>query len=239
MIATYVNCAAVLLGSFIGLIIHKRLKDRFQEAVFIAIGLITLVIGMKMSIQTSRILLLTISLVIGGLFGYRVGIEDGIYRFGEFLNRKFVPKKAIPEGEDKNFPKGFLSASVLFCVGAMSIIGSFQAGTEGNYDLIFTKSVMDGFVAILLTASFGIGVAFSVITIFVYQGGLTLLSRAISPYVSELLLNEISAVGGVMIIMIGINLLKLKEIKTANFLPALVCIPLFLFLENILGIPGF
>lgn len=116
----------------------------------------------------------------------------------------------------------------------MTIIGAFKAGTEGDFDLLLTKSVMDGFMAILLTASYGIGVAFSVIPILVYQGGLTLLSRLVSPYVNEILLAELSAVGGTMIIMIGLNLLKLKDIKTANFLPALVLVPLLLYGEKLL-----
>jgi len=236
MIATIVNCIAVIVGSLIGLIIHKGIKDQFREAVFIAIGLVTIVIGVKMSIETGKILFLALSLVLGGLIGYKIRIEDGIYRFGDLLNRRFVRRgRADDEESRKNFSQGFLSASVLFCVGAMSIIGSFQAGTEGNYDLIFTKSVMDGFMAILLTASYGIGVAFSAITVFVYQGSLTLLSKWASPYISDMLLSEISAVGGAMIIMIGLNLLKLKEIKTANFLPALVILPLLIYLEKLFG----
>ena len=236
MIATFVNCIAVIIGSFIGLIIHKAIKESFKETVFISIGVLTLVIGMKMSLGTTKILFLALALVIGGLLGYAIGIEDRIYKFGELLQRKFGSAK---EKEANKFPLGFLNASVLFCVGAMSILGSFQAGTEKNYDLLFTKSVMDGFMAILLTASFGIGVAFSFISILIYQGGLTLLSGVISAYVNDLMLSEISAVGGAMIIMIGLNLLKLKEIKTANYLPGILLIPLFLYLEKVLPDIGF
>jgi len=231
MFATYVNCIAVVVGSLIGLLIHRSLKDKYKEAVFIAIGLITLVIGMKMALESGKFLILALSLVMGGLIGYALKIENGIFKFGELLNRRFGSRD---KDETKNFPLGFLNASVLFCVGAMTIIGAFKAGTEGSYELLLTKSVMDGFMAILLTASYGIGVAFSVIPILVYQGGLTLLSRLVSPYVSDVLLSELSAVGGTMIIMIGLNLLKVKEIKTANFLPALVLVPLLLFGEKLL-----
>jgi uncharacterized membrane protein YqgA involved in biofilm formation len=235
MFPTYVNSITVVVGSLIGLIIHRSLKEQFKEAVFISIGLITLVIGMKMSLESGKILILALSLVGGGLIGYALKIEQGIYRFGELLNRRFVPnKRGQKEEHAKNFPLGFLNASVLFCVGAMTIIGAFRAGTEADFDLLLTKSVMDGFMAILLTASYGIGVAFSIIPILVYQGGLTLLSKLISPYVNEILLAELSAVGGTMIIMIGLNLLKVKEIKTANFLPALVLVPLLLYGEKLL-----
>ena len=127
----------------------------------------------------------------------------------------------------KDFAFGFLNASVLFCVGAMSIIGSFKAGIEKDYTIIFTKSILDGFMAIVFASSMGAGAIFSFITVFVYQGALTLLSTFIAPYVNDLLLNELSACGGAMIIMIGINLLKLKEIKTANFLPGLVLVVIY------------
>ena len=128
---------------------------------------------------------------------------------------------------DKNFAYAFLNSSVLFCVGAMAIVGSFEAGVNHNYTTIITKSILDGFMAIGFAAALGVGTAFSALAILVYQGALTLLSMWIQPYVSELLINEVSAVGGALIIMIGINLLGLKKIKTANFLPALVIEILF------------
>lgn len=234
MIATFINSFTVIVGSLIGLIIHKNIKEEFKEVVFTSIGLITFVIGFRMALETREIIILAIGLVGGGMIGYAIRIEDGIYRFGELLDRSFPGKK---ERGEKNFPLGFLNASVLFCVGAMAVVGSFKAGVEGDYDLILTKSVMDGFLAILLTATYGIGVAFSALTIMVYQGGLTLLSRLIKPYVNDALLTELSAVGGVMIIMIGLNLLKIREVKTANFLPALVVIPLLLYLGGTFSFP--
>ena len=126
-----------------------------------------------------------------------------------------------------------MNASVLFCVGAMSIVGSFKAGVEHDYTIIFTKSILDGFMAISFAAAMGIGTMFSIIFILIYQGGLTLLSGVLQPYVSDLLITEVSAVGGAMIIMIGVNLLGLKKIKTANYLPALVIEILFVVLVPI------
>lgn len=229
MIATFINAAAVLVGSIIGLLIHRGIRDVFKTTVFTAVGVVTLVIGMSMALETQRFLYLALSLVLGGLIGTAAKIEDGILGFGETLKHTFAGN----DGGD--FAGGFLSASVLFCVGALTIVGAFEAGVEGNYGLLLTKSVMDGFMAILLTATYGIGVAFSVISILVYQGGLTLLSSLLRPIVNDLVLSEISGVGGAMVLMIGLNLLDLRRVKTADFLPALVIVVLFVVLDPWIG----
>ena len=229
MIATFVNCIAVLVGSLAGLLLHRKISDTFKKIVFVGIGVISLLIGIKMALVSERIVFLALSLVIGGLLGTWWRIEDGILAFGELLGRSV--KSGAGDGT-RNFALGFLNASVLFCVGAMSLVGSFQAGVEGNYDLIFTKSVMDGFMAVLLTAAMGIGVAFSAIVILIYQGGLTLLSTLLAPYVSDLMLSEISGVGGVLVMMIGLNLLELKTRKTANFLPGILIVIVFVLAEG-------
>ena len=230
MIATIVNCATVLVGSLLGLLFNRRITDRFKTVIYIGIGMFTLVIGVMMALETTRILFVGLSVVTGGLLGSWWKIEGRILRIGERLQARFDKKEA---GEGNTFALGYLNASILFCVGAMTIVGSFRAGAEGNLDLILTKSVMDGFMAILLTAAMGIGVAFSILTILVYQGGLTLLAGLIAPYVSELVLSELSGTGGILVMMIGFNLLKLKEIKTGDFLPALLVILVFVLLEPV------
>jgi uncharacterized membrane protein YqgA involved in biofilm formation len=221
MIAVFVNCAAVLAGSVVGYFFHKKIHDEFKNTVYIAVGVFTLVIGMSMALESQRIVYLAFSLVAGGLAGGALDVEGKIYALGEFLKKRFAG--AAEEGRH-NFAAGFLNASVLFCVGAMSLVGSFKAGTEGDYNLIFTKSVMDGFMAILLTAAMGPGVAFSVISILVYQGGLTLLAVFIKPWISPLMLSELTGTGGALVLMIGFNLLQLKQIKTGNFIVALAVI---------------
>ncbi len=225
MIATFVNVATVLIGSALGLLLHRRIGERIRTVLFVGIGTITLVLGMSMALQVERVLYLALSVVLGGLLGTWWGVENGILRLGEFLKSRFQRE------EGGEFAYGFLTASVLFCVGAMTIIGSFQAGVEGNYQLIFTKSVMDGFMALLLAASMGIGVMFSALVILIYQGGLTLLSVWVSPWVSELMLSEITAVGGALILMIGINLLDLKKIRTADYIPAILVVIAFVLLD--------
>jgi uncharacterized membrane protein YqgA involved in biofilm formation len=174
-----------------------------------------------MAITTSHVLAFALAIILGGLIGTALNIEDIILNWGKVLQKRF----AISENsQGNNFAYGVINATIFFCGGAMTIIGSFKAGTEGNYDLILTKSVMDGFVAIIFTGAMGIGVGFSALSILIYQGLLTICGVWLQPYVSAGMLGELSAVGGSLIIMIGINLLGMKKIQTANFLPALVII---------------
>ena len=252
MLAVFVNCFTVIVGGLIGVLFSSRIKESLSVTVQNAAGVITLVLGFEMAFQYESIICLALSLILGGLIGTALDIDGAIYKLGQFFE-KLVEKKSkkaknppvtsvasvdgekSPEVADvknqlaqkKDFAFGFLNASVLFCVGAMSIIGSFKAGIEKDYTIIFTKSILDGFMAIVFASSMGAGAIFSFITVFIYQGALTLLSTFIAPYVNDLLLNELSACGGAMIIMIGINLLKLKEIKTANFLPGLVLVVIY------------
>lgn len=222
MIATVVNALAVIAGSFIGLLLHGKIKDSFKTVVYVGAGVTSLIIGIQMAMSTQKIVFLALSMIIGGLLGTWWKIEDGILALGDTLKRVF----ARGDG-GKDFAFGFLNASVLFCVGAMALVGSFRAGTEGNYDLIFTKSVMDGFMSIVFSAAMGIGVAFSALSVLVYQGLLTLASGWLKPLVSADLLRELTGVGGALVIMIGINLLGIAKLKTANFLPAILLVVLF------------
>jgi len=185
----------------------------------VSAGLVTLLIGLQMAWKDQRILYLVLSVLVGGLIGSALDIEGKILRIGDRLQR-LVPF----ETGGKDFAQGFLTSSVLFCVGAMSILGSFQAGAEGKMDIILVKSVMDGFMAFLLTGALGIGVGFSALSILLYQGSLTLLAVWVKPWVDlhPLVLAEVSGVGGIMVMMISLNLLELKKIPTGNFLPALV-----------------
>jgi uncharacterized membrane protein YqgA involved in biofilm formation len=234
VIATIVNAFAIIIGTAIGLIARKAFSARAQETVFNATGIISLVIGLSMAIQTEHVLSMALSIIAGGLIGTAMDIEGAIFRLGEWLRVKFEKRPGSPaaggastagtEPAAAGFAYGFLNASVLFCVGAMALVGSFKAGTEGDYDLILTKSVMDGFVAVMFAGAMGIGVGFSAVTVLVYQGGLTLAASWVKPYVTPVMISELSAVGGALVMMIGINLLGLKKIKTGDFLPALVLV---------------
>lgn len=221
MIATIVNCITVFVGSLIGVKLTARINEKLKEVLFICIGMISLVIGIRMCFEFTKTLYVVISLTIGGLAGYLLDIDAAIMKFGGFLERLVSRKKK--EG-DNSFAHGFLNASVLFCVGAMTIVGSIKAGVSKDYELILTKSVMDGISAVIFSAGMGIGVAFSIISILVIQGGLTILAMLVGDFIPALVISEVSGLGGIMIVMIGLNLLKLKDIKTANFLPALLIV---------------
>ena len=222
MIATVINALAVLIGSLVGLFLKGKIHDQYEKTVFTALGIFTMVLGFTMAQEPCNALYMVFSLVLGGLLGTWLRIEDRILGFGEWMKNKLPG--SLGEGD---FSMGFLDATVLFCVGAMTIVGSFKAGIEKDYQLLLLKSVMDGSVSVLLAAVMGLGVAFSALSILVVQGTLTLLSRVVAPYAEPAMVDAVSAVGGLLIIMIGINLLNLKKIKTANFTPALVLIIFF------------
>jgi uncharacterized protein len=222
MIAAVVNALAILFGALLGLLLKGKIHDKYENVVFTALGVFTLLLGISMAQESCNALYMVFSLVVGGLLGTWMGLEDLVLQLGEWLKTKLPGK--MGEGQ---FALGFLDATVLFCVGAMTIVGSFKAGIDKDYSLIFLKSVMDGSVSVLLAAVMGWGVAFSAVSVLLVQGALTLLSTWVAPYVDEPMIHAVSAVGGCLIMMIGINLLKLKKIKTANFIPAIVLIILF------------
>jgi uncharacterized membrane protein YqgA involved in biofilm formation len=265
MIATVVNALAVIVGSLAGLLVGTRITETYRRVVFTAVGVVAVLIGISMSLESQRFLYLVLALVIGGLIGTALRIEDRIHSFGEWLKRRFAPGARVASGarpasgarlssgvqaasgepaadrrenalepDAGSFAQGFLVSSVLFCVGALAILGSFQAGVEGRYELLFTKSVMDGFMAILLTAAYGVGVAFSALSLLIYQGALTLAAGLIAPYVGSLMISEISGVGGAMVVMIGLNLLELRTIRTADFLPSLVVVVGLVLLDPVI-----
>jgi uncharacterized membrane protein YqgA involved in biofilm formation len=230
MLATIVNSLAILIGSLLGLAFRRSISDSFRDIVFVAAGCLSLVIGILMAIKSEHILYLALSLVGGGIIGAALRVEEGVLRLGEAMRRlgqRWAKPAGLAGAEDghmasSRFAEGFLESSVLFCVGSMAILGSIQAGTAGDYKLLFTKSVMDGVIAILLAAGLGAGVAASALSILVYQGAITLAAGFLQPWISPIILSMITSVGGPMVIMIGINLLGLRKIPTANFLPALV-----------------
>ncbi len=253
MIAVFVNCATILAGCLVGLFFAKKIPQKVTDAIQIACGLVSFVMGVQMSFKYQNVVYLALALILGGIVGTILDIDGKILAFGKFLERVFMKKNAhVVPFEDagskpaeqpspvfekgkpqKNFAYAFLNASVLFCVGAMAIVGSFKAGIEHDYSIILLKSVLDGFISIGFAVAMGIGTAFSVISIFVYQGALTLLSVLIAPYVSEQLIAELTGSGGALIILIGINLMGLKKIKTANYLPAVLFSVLFVLAEPV------
>ena len=226
MSAVFINCGAVILGSLIGILVGKHVKDSFKEIVFSCSGLVTIVMGIQMALGSTNFLVMLIALLLGGALGYLLKIEDRVYSLGEKLGR------ATHSEGTQNFAKGFLTASVLFCSGAMAVVGSIQAGTTGDMTTILIKSVMDGCMAVVFASIYGIGVMFSFLCILVYQGFFTLAGGWLQPVLGEVGIAELSAEGGVLLLMIGLGLLKIKEFKTANFIPALVFAPVLAILVS-------
>lgn len=238
MLAVLVNCAAIVAGSLVGLVFARKISQELSRVVQTGSGVVTIVIGMEMALAYESVVFLAMAVIAGGIIGSWLDIDGKILRLGEGLGRLVLRGKAPQSGgqqEPSGFAYGFLNASVLFCVGAMAILGSIEAGINGDYTVIFTKSVLDGFMAIVFAAALGIGTAFSALSVLVYQGVLTLLAGLVAPYVHDSLLAELGATGGALIIMIGVNLLGLAKIKTANYLPSLVLAAAFVVARDLVA----
>lgn len=218
-IGTIVNTIAVIVGSLIGVMLHKNFPDRVKAIVFQGIGLATLVLGMQMAFEVQNLLILIFSILIGGIIGEVINVEMYFERFADWLKRKVKIK-------DDKFSDGFITATLIYCIGSMAVIGSLNEGLRGDRTLLFTKSILDGFTSVALASTYGIGVLFSAIPLLIYQGGLTVMARYFQSLFSDVILAELTAVGGVLILGIGINLLEIKKVKLMNLLPALLVVVL-------------
>jgi uncharacterized membrane protein YqgA involved in biofilm formation len=217
MKGTLVNTATVILGSSVGLLIGARFSEKINTIVMNALGLATLLIGFKMAFKTENILLVIGSLAIGGIMGELLKIEEGLERIGEFIKKKV-------KSESGSFVLGFVTSSLVFCLGPMTIVGSIQDGVSGDASVLYAKSLLDGFASLVFASSLGVGVLFSSLTVLLFQGGLTLLGGHLSFLLRPEVLDELTATGGLIIVGIGIYLLGIKKIKVGNFLPALVVV---------------
>ena len=225
-IGTLVNAGAVIVGSIIGLIFHKSFPERFQKIIFQAVGLFTMAIGVMMVLKMKEPMTAVFSLILGGLVGELLRLEARIDGFGEWLKDKAKMK-------DERFTEGFATAFLIFCVGSMTILGAIEEGVNGEHTLLLTKSLMDGIVSISLAASIGIGVLFSFIPLLAYQLLLTLLAYLFRSLFTPEVIDQLTAVGGVMILGIGFNLLDIKKIYVINLLPALVFIVILTYIVKL------
>ncbi|HEB65466.1 MAG TPA: DUF554 domain-containing protein [Chloroflexi bacterium] len=235
MTGTLINITTVLLGSALGIAFGARLPARVRQTVVAGLGLFTAAIGLQMFFETQNALIVLGSLLIGSLLGEWWHIEENLARLGGWLERHFTSPD--PEAESSRFVRGFLTASILFCVGPMTILGSIQDGLTGDYSLLAIKAVLDGFASLAFASTLGVGVAFSSLVILVYQGGLSLLAAQAQALISDPMMTEMTAVGGVLLVGIAISsLLEIKEIRVGNFLPALALAPLIVAVLAFWGI---
>ncbi len=226
MLGNYVNALAIIIGSLSGLLIRKGLKNEYKAIIMQAIGLSALFVGASTAIggllkPESEPILFIISLVIGGIVGEALGVEKGLESVGMLL------QKRVGSG-DKNLARGFVTASLIFCVGTLAIIGSLESGLRGNHDMLFAKSVLDGVTSMILASTLGIGVIFSALAVFIYQGIIILFAGFLEPVLTTQVILEISIIGGILIVGIGLNMLEIIKVKTANLLPA-IFIPIIYF----------
>lgn len=218
MLATFINMALVLLGGGLGLLFQNAISERLTAILTQALGLCVLGIGISSALGTENMLCVIVCMVVGTVLGDLLDIERRLEGAGELLRARL-----IKEESGSRFTEGFVNASLLFCVGAMAITGSIEAGLNHNYEIIVSKGVIDGVTSISFAAAMGTGVLFSVVPLLIYQGGITLLAGWVGPYLPAAVISEMTAVGGALIVAIAVNMLGLgrERIKVGNMLPAM------------------
>lgn len=214
LLGTIVNVVLIIVGGIIGALTKRGIPKRFSDLIMCAIGLVTTVIGITFAIETQNILIVIASLVIGGILGEWINIDAKLNQLGESVKGRI-------KGEQSNVGEGFVTATLLFCIGSMAIMGSLDSGIRGDHTILYTKSVMDGISALLFASSMGAGVVLAAVPVLLYQGAITLLASALEPFLSAALITEMSAVGGILLIGLGLSVLEIKKIKVANLLPAI------------------
>jgi uncharacterized membrane protein YqgA involved in biofilm formation len=241
MTGTIINIITVLIGGALGLLFGARLPERLKATVIAGLGLFTAAIGIQMFIKTENPLIVLGALLTGAMLGEWWQIEDGLQSLGRVLEERFArsPETASAgqSGSKENFVRGFLTASLVFCVGPMTILGSIQDGLTGDYELLVVKSLLDGFAALAFASTLGVGVLFSSLVILVIQGGISLLAVQLNTLVTTPMLVEMTATGGVILIGLALSsILEIKKMRMGNFLPALALAPLIVWILSLIRV---
>ena len=218
MIATFVNCGVIIVGCIIGLFIKGGIPERFNKIIMNGLALCAMFIGFSGALEGNNTIITIVSMALGALVGELIDIDKWLNKLGETIQKKLDKGN----GKESKIAEGFVNASLLYCVGAMSIVGALQAGLSGNYDTIYAKTVLDGVSSVIFSTSMGIGVIFSSVTVLLYQGGITLCASFLSGILSQAVIAEMTAVGSLMIVGLGLNLLEVTDIKIANLLPGIL-----------------
>lgn len=231
MLGVIVNTLAVLFGSGVGLLARKGIPQKLADACMLAIGLCTLYIGVSGSLKGENTLVLIVSMVFGTAAGTLLDIDGALARLGKAVERRFRRRE-----QKTNLAEAFVTASLLFCIGAMTFVGCINAGLRNDHELLLTKSLLDCISACMLSVTMGVGVMLSSVFVLVFQGAIVLLAQLLAPVLSDAAIAELTCCGSVMILAIGLNMLGLTKLKVANFLPALVFVPVFTWLLSYLPI---
>ena len=224
MLGTIVNTAAVIVGALLGLLLKKGLPERLQDVIMKGLALCVLLIGISGALKGQNTLIAILSIVIGSIIGEWIDIDRRLNRLGQRIEARFTKG-----GGEQTVARAFVTSSLLFCVGAMAIVGSLQSGLSGNHEMIFTKSMLNGVASVIFASSLGYGVLFSAAAVFVYQGAIVLLAQWVAPLLSDVVIAEMTCTGSLLIIALGLNMLGVTKMKVANYLPALL-IPIVLCL---------
>ncbi|PLW80181.1 DUF554 domain-containing protein [Candidatus Woesearchaeota archaeon] len=227
MIGTIVNTIAVIAGSLTGIFAGKKIPKTLRESIINLIGVVTLVIGMKAALKGEDAIVIIISLVLGFIIGHTIDIDKKI----NSLSERF---KKLVRSKNKHFSEGLITAFLIFCIGSLTIVGALQEGTTGDNSMLLSKSVLDGVTSIVLASTFGWGVFFSFIPLFIFQASLTFLAMNLKDFLSATMITGISATGGVIILSLGLNILGLSQTKTSNILPALMLYPIIKQIINMI-----
>ncbi len=219
MLGTIVNCIAVIIGGTVGIIIKKGIPERVGNSIMHALALCVMYIGISGALEGQNVLVAILSLAIGTLIGETIDLDKYLNRFANGLENK-MKRKDTDDG-DNLIAKGFVSASLLFCVGAMTVVGSLQSGLTGNHETLFAKSLIDGIAAMVLSSTMGVGVLLSSVFVLVYQGAITLCAGLLEPVLTEVVVNEMTCVGSLLIIGISFNMLGITRLKLMNYIPAI------------------
>lgn len=223
MLGTIVNTIAVIIGASIGMLLKKGIPQKLSDTMMKGLGLCTLYLGISGSLEGQNSLILIISMVVGALIGEGIDLDAKLNHFGSWIESKFKSK----DGEKVSIAEGFVSASLLFCVGAMTIVGSLQSGLQGNHEMLFNKSMLDFVAAIIFASTMGVGVMLSAAFVFVYQGAITLAAQWLAPFLTDTIIAEMTCVGSVIIIGLALNMLGITKLKVMNYVPA-IFIPIIL-----------
>lgn len=229
LFGTFVNTLAIVAGSLVGLVLRGGLPEAYRLTVIQAIGLAVVLIGLRGALGCDDLLLVIFSLAIGAALGTALKIEARLESLGQRIERRFG-------GNDNDLARGFVTASLVFCVGSMAIVGSLESGLADNHQTLFAKSVLDGISSIVFASSFGVGVLFSALPVLVYQGVITLSASLLKPLLVPAVVAQMSAVGGLLIVAIGFNLLDIAKLRVGNMLPAIFLPLVYFFFRQLAGL---
>lgn len=217
MLGTIVNAAAIIAGSLIGLLFSKGIPDNYKEIVMGGVGLSVILIGIKSALVSDNLIIVILSVILGALIGEFLKIETRLESLGKYLESKVAARSS----DTSSFARGFVTASLVFCVGSMAIVGSLESGLTGNHQTLFAKSILDGVTSIIFASAMGLGVMFSSAAVFLYQGLITLTAVLMKNLLVPEIISQMTSVGGLLILAIGLNLLKITTIRVGNLIPGI------------------